>query len=220
MTENVKKALTKIIKYVSITLCIIALLFSTICSITYICGASHHTKFAVYAEMTQLKYDAVKLELANDVDAYIQSVAKGSCLNGITVVDKCIEYNTDICFVLAQGHIESHFGTAGLARKTNSVWNVYAYNGQSFDEISPKGKYQSPDESLEPYLVLLKKRYFVDGKTEYDMMHNYVDKDGNHYATAGKYEIDLANKYAKIKETTKIDSLSQELKKYAIILNY
>ena len=178
----------------------------------------NHNRYEVYEEMTSLTYEKTKYELVNEVDKYIKATAKASCLNGIIVVNKCIKYDVDICFVLAQGQIESHFGTQGLARKTNSVWNVFAYDGQSFIDISEKGKYKSPDDSLEPYLHLLKQRYICNGKTEYDLLNKYVDKNGKRYASSEMYEANLRNAFAGIKESTTIDSLSLELKKYAIIL--
>ncbi len=174
--------------------------------------------YQVYEEMNKLKYQSTKFELVNSIDLYIKSVSTQSCLNGIALLDKCIEYDMDICFVLAQGQIESEFGTTGLARKTNSVWNVYAFDGLNYKEICDKGKYKYPDESIEPYLKLLKDDYLVNGKTEYDMMHKYVNKNGKRYASANDYENKIVNTYSKIKKETKIDSLSQELKKYRLIL--
>ena len=171
----------------------------------------------VYEEMTELKYNDVKYELVTSIDNYIKKVAPTSCLNGITVLDNCIAYDIDICFVLAQGEKESHFGTQGLARKTNSVFNVFAYDGLNYGEICKKGKYHSPDASVKPYMQLLQDRYLVD-KTEYDLMIEYVDKNGQRYASATDYEDSLRNIYTRIKNTTAIDSLTQELKKYSIIL--
>ena len=45
--------------------------------------------------------------------------------NGAKIlIDVCQKYGLSIKFVLAQGQLESHFGTKGLARKTNSIFNV------------------------------------------------------------------------------------------------
>ena len=125
----------------------------------------------------------------------------------------------DICFVLAQGENESHFGTTGLARKTNSVFNVYAFDGQSHEQISEKGKYKHPNYSVAPYIELLKKDYLVDGKTEYDLMDGqYVNKNGARYASSETYEKALLAKFMKIKQNTKIDSLYNETNKYKLFL--
>jgi len=167
-----------------------------------------------------LKYNSVKLELVNEVDAYIKSVAPQSALDGYVIVEECIDNAIDICFVLSQGEQESHFGTAGLARRTNSVFNVFAYDGMGHDEISSQGKYKHPNYSVKPYIKLLKNDYLVNGKTEYDLMENgqYVNKNGARYASAETYEKMLLNKFSKIRQTTKIDSLAQEANKYKLFL--
>ena len=169
--------------------------------------------------MHTLKYNAAKLELVNEVDNYIKSVASQSSLDGYVIVEECMNSGLDICFVLAQGENESHFGTTGLARKTNSVFNVYAFDGQSHEQISEKGKYKHPNYSVAPYIELLKKDYLVDGKTEYDLMDGqYVNKNGARYASSETYEKALLAKFMKIKQNTKIDSLYNETNKYKLFL--
>jgi len=135
----------------------------------------------------------------------------------LKIVRGCFKYNIDICFVLAQGMQESHFGTAGNARSTNSVWNVKAYPKNA---LSHRKLYPTPDDSLEPYLQLLDEDYLVDGKTEYDMMVKFVNKHGKRYAESETYEKAIAEKYQTIKTTTPIDSLAQELEHYRNILGY
>ena len=169
--------------------------------------------------MHTLKYNATKLELVNEVDNYIKTVATQSSLDGYVIVEECMNSGIDICFVLAQGENESHFGTTGLARKTNSVFNVYAFDGQSHEQISEKGKYKHPNYSVAPYIELLKNDYLVGGKTEYDLMDGeYVNKNGSRYASSETYEKALLAKYTKIRQNTKIDSLSQETNKYKLFL--
>ena len=173
----------------------------------------------VHTCMHTLKFDAAKLELINEVDNYIKKVAPQSSLDGYVIVEECLNNSIDICFVLAQGEQESHFGTTGLARRTNSVFNVYAFDGQSHDEISEKGKYKHHNYSVAPYIELLKKDYLVNGKTEYDLMDGqYVNKNGLRYASSETYEKSLLDKYTKIRQNTKVDSLSQETNKYKLFL--
>ena len=130
----------------------------------------YYTSYEIYTEMNQLTYDSIKSVLVEQVNSYIQQSAPTSALDGLVVVNNCIDYDIDICFVLAQGEIESHFGTKGLARKTNSVFNVYAFDGKELHEINKNGKYKHPDDSVEPYIELLKREYLVENKTEYDML--------------------------------------------------
>ena len=177
-----------------------------------------YTRYEIYSEMNQLTYDSLKSVLAEQVNSYIQQSAPTSALDGLVVVNNCIDYDIDICFVLAQGEIESHFGTKGLARKTNSVFNVYAFDGKELHEINKNGKYKHPDDSVEPYIELLKREYLVENKTEYDMLKKYVNYRGNRYASAPDYEQKLSSKIEKIQQTTDIEITYQMLKKQAYIL--
>lgn len=179
----------------------------------------HYTQYEVYQETNMLIYDSIKYELVKEVDRYIgEATQYTASINGIVIVDKCLEHGIDICFVLAQGEQESHFGTQGLARKTNSVFNVFAFDGHSYNEINSNGKYKHPNDCVEPYLKLLERDYLVDGKTEYDLLKEYVNKNGARYASADTYENSLVNKMQKIKDSTKIDMMYQQLKRQQLIL--
>lgn len=222
--EHLKKFKTWFGNNWKITLCGVLLglfVIVGIREIVYVTGRDHYhhyTFFEIFEEKNQLIYDSIKLSLVNEVDGYISSVANTSSLDGLVVVNKCLEYDIDICFVLAQGEQESHFGTAGLARKTNSVFNVFAFDGHDYNEINNKGKYAHPNDCVEPYLKLLRRDYLVDGKTEYDLLNKYVNKNGARYASAENYEKILFDKMNKIKSTTNIDGSYQELKKQALII--
>ena len=178
-----------------------------------------YSSYEIFQETNVLRYDSLKLQLSNEVDKYIAQVSgNSSALNGLVVVDRCIENDIDICFVLAQGEQESHFGTQGLARKTNSVFNVYAFDGHDYNKINRNGKYNHPNDCVEPYIALLKRDYLVDGKTEYDMLHKYVNKNGARYASSENYEQSLLDKMTKIKLNTEIDNLYQSLRRQKLIL--
>lgn len=199
----------------------VIIIFIIIYLITYYVKTPNTLYSPLYVQtcVHTLKYNAAKLELVNEVDNYIKSVASQSSLDGYVIVEECLNNSIDICFVLAQGESESHFGTAGLARRTNSVFNVYAFDGHSHEQISEKGKYKHPNYSVAPYIKLLKNDYLVNGKTEYDLMDGeYVNKHGKRYASSETYEKTLLAKYTKIRQSTKIDSLSQETNKYKLFL--
>ena len=225
LIENIKKFISKYKKQLK-NIGIISLIVIVIISIFVLCFYSFNTKnnneynpLYVQTCVHTWKYNAAKLELVNEVDNYIKSVASQSSLDGYVIVEECMNSGLDICFVLAQGENESHFGTTGLARKTNSVFNVYAFDGQSHEQISEKGKYKHPNYSVAPYIELLKKDYLVDGKTEYDLMDGqYVNKNGARYASSETYEKALLAKFMKIKQNTKIDSLYNETNKYKLFL--
>jgi flagellum-specific peptidoglycan hydrolase FlgJ len=172
----------------------------------------------VYRDNIELKYQSAKSQVVEEIDKYIKSVAPNSTLNAIALFSLCEEYDIDIKFALAQGHIESHFGTKGMARKTNSVFNVFAFDGQEYHKISRKGKYDHPDYSIKPYLTLLKEYYIVDNKNEYDLMDKFVNSEGKRYASDPLYESKLKSKFEYISENTKLDELISNYNMYKIIL--
>jgi len=137
--------------------------------------------------------DKFQEKLITEVENYITKMAPESQLSPEFLVKKCLEYKTDIIFVLSQALLESHFGTKGKAAETNSVWNVGTYdNGQILY------RYETPDESLVPYLTLVNEKYLItvttSGDTIYkDLAHlvrdrGYINYDGRRFASARGYE--------------------------------
>ena len=146
--------------------------------------------YAIYQERTELKYWSSKDSLVAAIDNYIITTAPESTVDGLFLLNKCQEYNVDLVFVLAQATLESHFGTTGIAKKTNSVFNIGAYDGKSLHAISSKYKYENPNLSIDPYLTLLNDSY-LDGKSEEELLSNFVNKHGKRYASYKNYEKEL-----------------------------
>lgn len=153
--------------------------------------------------------EIVKQEMIEEVDKYITKTAPKSKLKAEVLVDECLNHNVDLVFVIAQAQAESHFGTKGLASKTNSVWNVGAYDKFDYVRINKKYKYKDPNKSIKPYLNLLTNRYLVN-KTEKDLMKNFVDKHNKRYASNKSYEKDLNRLYRQICNNTRINNLQDE----------
>ena len=179
--------------------------------------------FQIWQESNELKLQSTKAECVEQIDKYVHQIAPTSALNGIAIFNDCEEFSVDIAFVLAQGQIESHYGTIGMASRTNSVFNVYAYDNHKYEDIHPNGKYPHPDASIRPYLELLTNNYLLYGerenqKREVDMFDGYVDKNGNRYASDKDYEAKLMRTYENINRITRLDSLQQEYRKYKLIL--
>lgn len=175
--------------------------------------------YKVFHDKNCLEMEAVKCSIVHEIDNYIQTVAPSSSVNGLAIFEACQEYDVDIIFVLAQGQIESHYGTTGVAAKTNSIFNVYAYDGRSADDMNKRGHgYDHPDKSIRPYLKLLTEQY-LNGKTEKDMFKKFTNINGQRYATDTGYENKLYNTYQKIDSATNISSLMTEYNKYKVITN-
>ena len=173
----------------------------------------HYTEknyvFEVYRENLELDYYKSKDVLVDVVDSYIKEVAPSSIMNGIAFVNKCDEYNMNLFFVMAQAQVESAFATKGLGQKMNSAFNVKAYDGKGSKYMD---KYHHPDESIEPYIVLIKNDYMGDSKTEMDLMDNYVNFEGKRYATNPDYEAMMLSTYKKLID--RYDKVYDEYLKY------
>lgn len=186
--------------------------------VTYEQVLLNHTR-DVYVERLESQFDAAREELAIEVDKYISTVAPNADISALNVIDLCSEYNVDIRLVLAQGHVESHFATKGTAARTNSIFNVGAYDGYSAEKQIKNGYgYRHPDFSVEPYLKLLTTRYLVDGKTEDDLLDNFVDANGNRYASCTTYESMLKSKIEKMDSIADITNKYEVYKKYKLKL--
>lgn len=173
--------------------------------------------FEIMRHEAQLSYNEYKSELVKEVKNYIDSVAPTSSLNAYALVEACEKYDLDIKFVLAQGQIESHFGTTGMAIKTNSVFNVGAYDNLRYEEINGKYKYRHPDYSIEPYMRLLYRDYITGTKTELDLMVKFVNKNGKAYSLNPNYERALLNLFKKIDNSTNMTRLQGEIRRFKII---
>ena len=178
----------------------------------------HYDFEANYIRECELKYWETKAQLVDEVQNYISTVAPTSDLRACVLVDACEEYNIEVKFALAQGELESHFGTKGLASKTNSVWNVGSYDGHYYADIMNIYKYPHPNMSIEPYLKLLYKNYLTH-ETEEGLLRNFVDHNGNRFASDKNYEERLRYKYRSIGNNTQIDSLSAQLNYWRIKCN-
>ena len=219
MSNTVKKVLK--IAATAVMVIVLAVVSTTIthnklCNNT---GMSDYS-YQIYRSRTELAMEGVKDNIVTEIDNYIDSVASDSGLNGIRLFELCDKYGVDVRFAMAQAEAESHFGTKGVAAKTNMVWNVKAYDNRTADDMIKKGDAEKhPDMSIEPYLILLTNEYLVNGKTEHDMFDKFVDSNGKRYASNPNYEIMVLNIYNRINESTKLKDLLKEYRRYKMILS-
>ena len=132
MTEKVKNTLYKVSMFLSVSLLIISL----VSLLNWVFHREEKYDTATeYMKELHVKYQGVKSDLVDATQNYIDSIAPNSNLRALILVEKCEEYKIPITFVLAQGELESKFGTTGLAYRTNSIWNVGAYDNYDIKNI-------------------------------------------------------------------------------------
>ena len=206
-----KEKFRKVLKYIALGVFFGVISFGV--HILDVTKEKHYFKknyvFEVYRENLELDYYRSKDALVDVVDSYIKEIAPSSVMNGIAFVNKCDEYNMNLFFVIAQAQVESSFATKGLGQKMNSAFNVKAYDGKGSKYMD---KYHHPDESIEPYIVLIKNDYMGDSKTEMDLMDNYVNFEGKRYATNPDYEAMMLSTYKKLID--RYDTVYDEYLKY------
>lgn len=175
----------------------------------------------IETEVLQLELDMwhCKAECIAEVESYIKRVAPTSNLSAIALFMLCDDYDIDVRLPLAQGQMESAYGTKGIAKRTNSVWNVGAFDSLSVCSINKVYTYSHPDKSIEPYLQLLKSNYLTDVKLEEQLIDNFVDNQDRRYASYDMYEKELRYIWQQINTVTRLDSLLDRYRQYKVELN-
>jgi len=102
------------------------------------------------------------------------------------LVTACEENNFNLAFTMAIANLESCFGQTPRAKRTNSVFSVGSYdNGKNVCT------YSNPDESIVPFINLIKNDYLQNNtKTLDDLLSpkSFVNMNGHRYAKRENYE--------------------------------
>lgn len=141
--------------------------------------------------------DSTFIQRVNAVKKYMKAAAENQGYNPEDIklspeamVLAAEENDFDLPFLLAQAHLESCFGLTPRARKTNSVFSVGCYdNGKNVC------KYSTQDDSIIPYINLIKNDYLVDGKTIENLLQKgkFVNAINKRYASDPYYEGKVKN---------------------------
>lgn len=157
----------------------------------------------------QLAVDTVKLrdsiehELVSEVTKYIQTkTTNHHQFIPKYLVHSALNYDIDICFMMAQTQIETCYGTTGAGRET-SRRSLFGVSIQKYDNY---------EEAINKYCSLIKEKYLGNKKTEQHLLTRYVTLKGGRYASNPNYERELRTAYNHIKKNTRIYNLQQEYK--------
>ena len=137
---------------------------------------------------------------------YVSRNSKASCTDKkIIATEICkiaLENDIDICFILAQGTIETQIGSLGIGRTRHSIFGVYK-------------TYKDYRDCIQSYAKILKKSYLTRGRTEKDLMRKYTTTGGSRYAADGNYEKKLTKAYYDIlKSHNELKATQETLKSY------
>lgn len=146
--------------------------------------------------------EIAKMELVKEIDAYIKQNSKNSRMSGVVITDMCIKHNFDIPLLLSQAHLEGHFATRGRTKTTGSAFGVGLY-----DNGVNKFKFSDPNDSIEPYIFVVKNNYICDKNIEDLLRKGFTNKNNQRYASADGYAKKINGIRNKIKRNTNIDSL-------------
>lgn len=132
----------------------------------------------------------LKSSLITEVENYIENYSQKSRKDiAHHLVEKALDNDIDICFILAQAQCETAFGAVGIGKSRNSLFGVYR-------------TYDSYNHCIDDYISILKSSYLVNGKTEQDLLKNYTNYRGARYAQSTTYECHLSKTYAAIRNST------------------
>lgn len=112
------------------------------------------------------------------------------------LVKTCQDNDFSLPFTMAVAHLESCFGANDRAQRTNSVFSVGSYdNGKNVCT------YSDPNQSIQPFINLIKSDYISDKKDLNALLNpgNFVNGSGNRYAKRGNYENQVKSIMKRIK---------------------
>ena len=155
-------------------------------------GKTSTTNLTSSISLDSLEYK--KLELVHHVDAHVNNLDMSH-----SIVDNALKHNIDICFMLAQSKIETNYGKSGIGKRKNSIFGIVS---KSYNDFT---------ESIKDYCEMLTRNYLVNGKTEQHLLSDFVNKHGDRYAESREYEMHLCSEYNKIRSSSKIHKLQNDI---------
>ena len=182
-------------------ICLSALFSFGYCSSICSSKSSNYEIVIDSIDKKEILKENLKNDLTNEVSTYILDNSRHTDTSFVTeisehIVNRALDNHIDICFILAQGHLETGFGSYGIGKSKKSIFGVYKH-------------YNSYIECIDYYIYLLRSSYLVN-KTEKQLMNNYVNKNGYRYAGDKKYELKLKNFYSKVNKSTSISELQHK----------
>lgn len=145
----------------------------------------------------------IKSEIISEVSSYIETYAPNSEMSPKAIVEKCLDKDYVISLLLAQAHIESHFGTKGRAKRTNSVFGIRAY-----DDGTNALFYATPNDAIDHYIEVMN-NYYLKDNPPLEVLKRGLTRGNARYASDPSYEIKIITKINQINGEYHIDKLQE-----------
>lgn len=169
----------------------------------------HKEGIEMLAVDTVRTQDMIESELIDEVTKYISTkTTRHHQFIPKYLVQAGLNYDIDICFMMAQTQLETCYGTLGAGRESSR---------RSLFGVAIK-RYTNYEDAIKSYCELLHKSYLGQGKTEQHLLTKYVTLRGGRYAENPNYERELSIAYHHIKKNTQIYNLQQEYKNMNTVL--
>lgn len=185
--------------------CCFAILVSFHYGLVLIENKCDHKKVEI--DSCSINRQFIATQLVSEVKEYINTYAPSSSMTPEAIVSKCLDKDYSISLLLAQAHIESHFGTKGRATRTNSVFGVGAY-----DDGTNKASYESPDDAIDNYLDLMI-NYYLKNDPPLEVLKKGLTRGKYRYASDPQYEWKIISKINQINSEYHIQKLEEMYKK-------
>ena len=140
----------------------------------------------------------IRQNLITEVGYYISRYAPRSKMSAEYIVDACLDKEFDITLLMAQGHLETHFATCG----SNNCFG-----------IGNRKRYKHPNESVDDYLDLMKRKYIINRTTEQLLASNVrmENSKSSYYSSLSSYGAKVKKIRDDIKKNTNIHELFYDL---------
>lgn len=153
-------------------------------------------------DSTIIKKDSLRNLMIDEVQTLIYKNAPKAHKDIATLlVDNGLQHDIDIVFMMAQAQYETSFGTAGAGRPS-SRYSLFGVDG----------RFKNYEDAINKYIILLKEKYLIKGKTEQHLMRNYTNVNGHRYASNTKYESNLKGYYDNLIKVSNIRDIQMEYK--------
>ena len=138
-----------------------------------------------YQKMASERRDTIVNDIAEYMNYAVNCIGKSYSDIQVTpeqIYDDCVKYKYDLPLLLAQAHLESHFGVTPRARRSNSIFSVGAYDNNK-DVV----KFSDQNQSIEHYIRTMQNHY-LNTKSVSDLLKDFTDEHNRRYASSPSYE--------------------------------